>query len=390
MTSLAQSLRPQLESVRRAWLGSPLPAFLRWWGAELRACLPARWQVALTRGAQWRLLQPDGHAWLVREPGGSEALARIDAGLSPAQQQAALREACAGIDPQDLHLALCLPAREVLRRRLHLPVAAAANLRQVVAYEMDRQTPFTAAQVDFDVLEDVPAPRAAHIDLELVVVPKQRIEPLVQRLAGAGIEIDAVDALDGADRLGANLMPPESRRRRVSPRRRLNLALGGLLAVLVVLGMLQWLHNRQAVIDTMQAHVDAMHREARAVMHLRQRLKASADAASFLARQRAQSPTVLDVLEDLSQRLPVDTWLERMTIGSDGSVGMQGQSPQAARLVDLVKKSPYLSEPGFQGVIRTDPRTHKERFYLTAHLRSLQDIGKGAHDKAGDHAAATR
>jgi general secretion pathway protein L len=277
----------------------------------------------------------------------------------------------------------------VLRRRLTLPVAAAANLRQVVAYEMDRQTPFSADQVDFDVIEDVLPPRAAHIKLELVAVPRKRLEPLLKRLQEAGIDIDAVDALEGDGRRGANLLPPEHRHRRAHPRRRLNAILGGLLALLVVLGMLQWLHNRQAVIDTMQSQVDAMHREARSVMQLRKRLVASAGAASFLARQRAQSPTVLEVLDDLSKRLPQDTWLERMTIGSDGSVGMQGQSPQAARLVDLVKKSPYLTEPGFQGVIRTDPRTHKERFYLTAHLRSLKDA-KGAHDKAKDHAAATR
>lgn len=389
MASLAQSMRPQFESVRRAWRGSPLPAFMGWWGTELRACLPARWRAALARGAQWRLLQPDGDAWLVRDPGHAAPLARIDAALTPAQQQAALREACAGIDPLDLHLALCLPARDVLRRRLKLPVAAAANLRQVVAYEMDRQTPFSAGQVDFDVLEDAFDARADHIGLELVAVPRQRLEPLLQRLKDAGIDIDAVDALVGDRRLGANLLPPERRRRRVHPRRRLNLILGGLLALLVVLGMLQWLHNRQAVIDAMQSHVDAMHDQARAVMRLRQRIVASAGAASFLARQRAQSPTVLDVLDDLSKRLPQDTWLERMTIGSDGSVGVQGQSPQAARLVDLLKQSPYLSEPGFQGVIRTDPRTHKERFYLTAHLRSLSDTD-GAHDKAKDHAAATR
>jgi general secretion pathway protein L len=389
MASLAQSMRPQLESVRRAWRGSPLPVFLRWWGGELRALLPARCRAALARGAQWRLLQADGDAWLVRAPGVATPLARIDAQLSAAQQQAALREACAGIDPPDLHLALCLPAGQVLRKRLKLPLAAASNLRQVVAYEMDRQTPFSADQVDFDVLEDAPVADADHLGLELVAAPRQRLEPLLQRLQEAGIEIDAVDALAGNRRLGANLLPPERRIRRVHPRRRLNLVLGGLLAVLVVLGMLQWLHNRQSVIDRMQARVDAMHVQARSVMRLRKQLQASAGAASFLARQRAQSPTVLDVLQDLSKRLPQDTWLERFTLGKDGSVGMQGQSPQAARLVDLLKQSPYLSEPGFQGVIRTDPRTHKERFYLTAHLRTLDDAD-GGHDKARDHAAATR
>lgn len=389
MQALAQSMRPSLESLRRAWRGSPLPAFLGWWGGELRACLPARWRAALARGAAWRLLQPEGEDWLVSQPGTEAPLARIDAALSPVQQQAALREACAGVDPQDLRLALCLPARDVLRRRLRLPLAAAANLRQVAGYEMDRQTPFRLEQVYYDILERPAARGAEHLDVELVAVPRQRLEPLLARLGEAGITIDAVDAVAQSRRIGANLLPPAQRRRRRHPRRRLNLALGGVLVLLVLASMLQWLHNRQAVIDAMQARVDLLHDQARSVMRLRHRLVASADAASFLARQRAQSPTVLAVLEDVSKRLPTDTWLERFTLGSKGNVGMQGQSPQAARLVDLLKKSPYLSEPGFQGVIRTDPRTHKERFYLTAQLRSLGQAN-GSHDKARDHAAATR
>ncbi|MBB6184579.1 general secretion pathway protein L [Oleiagrimonas soli] len=387
MTSLTQSMRPQLEQVRRAWRGSPLPGFLHWWGAELRACLPVRWRAALMRGAQWRMLLPDGERWRVCAPGRADALAYIDASLSPAQQQAALREACVDIDPQDLHLALCLPAGAVLRRRLKLPAAATANLRQVVAYEMDRQTPFAADQVYFDPLESTPPKSGDALEVELVATPRQRLEPLLERLREAGIEVDAVDALDGDQRLGANLLPPEQRRRRVNPRQRLNLALGALFLLLLVLAMGQWLHNRRAVIDAMQAHVDTMHDEARSVMKLRQRLVASAGAAGFLARQRAQSPTVLAVLDDVSTRLPMDTWLERFNIGDDGSVGMQGQSPQAARLVDLLKKSPYLSEPGFQGVIQTDPRTHKERFFLTAHLKTADADAK---NKGGGDATQAR
>lgn len=388
MPSLTQSLRPSIESLSRAWHGSPLPGFLRWWGGELRASLPARWRTALDRGPQWCMFRLDGEDWLVTCPGDGTAPVRIGSALTPAQQQAALQDACAGIDPHDLRLALCLPASAVLRRRLHLPLAALPRLRQVLAYEMDRQTPFRADQVHFDIrlLEKA---AAGMLDVELVAVPRSRLDPLLQRLDATGLRVDAVDTLVDGQRLGVNLLPTGQRRRHRHPRQRLNLMLGGVLAALVLLAMLQWLHNRQAVIDAMQARVDTLHAKAREVMQLRKRLDASAGAERFLARQRAQSPTVLAVLEDLSKRLPADTWLERLTIGSDGSVGMQGQSPQAARLVDVLKTSPYLAEPGFQGVIRTDPRTHKERFYLTAHLRK-QDTGKTDPEQARKHETASR
>ena len=45
---------------------------------------------------------------------------------------------------------LCLPADKVLTRTLTLPLATEENLREVLAFQMDRQTPFTVEQVYYD------------------------------------------------------------------------------------------------------------------------------------------------------------------------------------------------------------------------------------------------
>ena len=42
---------------------------------------------------------------------------------------------------------LCLPADKVMARKLMLPLVAEENLRQVLGFEMDRQTPFSLDQV---------------------------------------------------------------------------------------------------------------------------------------------------------------------------------------------------------------------------------------------------
>ncbi|MCF3971964.1 hypothetical protein L2D92_32800, partial [Pseudomonas aeruginosa] len=46
-----------------------------------------------------------------------------------------------------------LPAGQVLQRTLRLPAAAGDRLRAVVGYEIDRQTPFEAGQVSYDIRE---------------------------------------------------------------------------------------------------------------------------------------------------------------------------------------------------------------------------------------------
>jgi general secretion pathway protein L len=99
-------------------------------------------------------------------------------------------------------------------------------------------------------------------------------------------------------------------------------------------------------------------------------LQDNAGAAGFLVQRKAQTITVLDVLQELTARLPDDTWLERFTLDSSGHIGFQGQSAKAASLVDALQNSRLIANPGFQGVIQRDPSTGKERFYMVAQVQA--------------------
>lgn len=370
MNAASQSLRPQLDRLRRAWHGSPLPGFFAWWGGELRNLLPVRWRTLFGGGAVWYLLQHDEGHWMLRRAGDPVLSARWDDTLDAPAQQAALAGATAGTAAQDLRLALCLAPDAALRRRLPLPLAARDNLRQVGAFEMDRQTPFRAEQVHYDIRERPGAAPAGRFNAELVAVPRGQLDTQLQRLREAGIAVDAVDLTDGANRLGVNLLPRESARVRHDPRRRLNLALAGGIVLLLLLCLGQWLHNREDALATMQAQVDSMRGQAQRVALLRRQLQDNAGAAGFLVQRKVQTITVLDVLQDLTARLPDDTWLERFTLDSSGHIGFQGQSAKAASLVDALQGSRLIANPGFQGVIQRDPSTGKERFYMVAQVQA--------------------
>jgi len=367
--SMTSSLRPQLEQVRRAWRASPLPRFFAWWGGELAALLPAGLRARFGGGAAWHLLERSDADWRLRRDGSADVLAQWSDELDASTQQAALADGLRGVDREDLRLALCLPAAQVLRRPLLLPAAARDTLRQVGAFEMDRQTPFRPEQVRYDIRElGTPAP-AGRLAAELVAVPRATLDPLLGRLGQLGIAVDAVDLGVGNGRCGVNLLPPEQAPRRAHPRQRLNLALAAAIVVLVGLVLGEWLHNRRDALEQMQAQVDTMRGEAQKVGTLRQQLQDTAGAAGFLAERKKNTSSALAVLQDLSQRLPMTAWLERLSIDNTGQVGFQGQSPQAARLVDALKDSTVISNPNFQGTIQADPQTGKERFYMVAQLR---------------------
>ncbi|QEE26077.1 fimbrial assembly protein [Rhodanobacter glycinis] len=370
MNAASQSLRPQLDRLRRAWRGSPLPGFFAWWGGELRNLLPVRWRMLFGGGAVWHLLQHDDGQWVLRRAGDPAPLARWDDSLDAPAQQAALSGATVGTAPQDLRLAFCLSPDAALRRRLPLPLAARDNLRQVGAFEMDRQTPFRVEQVHYDIRECAGAAPTGRFNAELVAVPRGLLDAQLQRLREAGIAVDAVDLSEGASRLGVNLLPRENARVRHDPRRRLNLALAGGIVLLLLLCLGQWLHNREDALASMQAQVDSMRGQAQRVALLRRQLQDNAGAAGFLVQRKAQTITVLDVLQELTARLPDDTWLERFTLDSSGHIGFQGQSAKAASLVDALQNSRLIANPGFQGVIQRDPSTGKERFYMVAQVQA--------------------
>ena len=369
MTNATQSLRPQLDRVRRAWRASPLPRFLAWWGGELGALLPASWGRLFGGGAQWYLLQRVEERWELRRAGDTEVRAQWPRGTEAAIEQAALAAAIREVDREDLRLALLLPAAAVLRRRLLLPRAAADNLQQVGAFEMDRQTPFRVEQVYYAVIElDAPAP-AGRFFAELVAVPRDTLDPLLTELENAGIHVDAADVAESTGRLGVNLLPPARVPHRTHPRQRLNLALAGAAVLLLVLALAQWLNNREQALAAMQAQVQGMQAEAQQVAALRQELQDNAGAASFLVRRKQNRVTMLDMLLDLTRRLPQSAWMERLSVDPSGQVGFQGQAPQAAALIDALKDSKIVRDPNFQGSIQPDPATGKERFYMVAQLR---------------------
>lgn len=375
-------LSPGMERAWLAWQRSQGPRFFRWWGGELAALLPARVRAHVLRGPEVLLLLAQADGLRVRRERTGDLLAQVEANAAPEEQRAAFLRACRDVDPSDRRLVLLLPPTFVLRRRLQLPQAAATDLRRVVGYEIDRQTPFKPDQVWYDVrvLDLDAAP--GQIAVELIAVPRAEVEPLLARLLGIGVVPDAIDVANDPNpadgRLGVNLLPPAQRPRRAHPRRRANLIMTAICVALAVIVMLQWLGNRQAALDAMQAQVDALHAQARQATALREQLVNAAGASGFLAARKRATPSPLAVLRDLTQRLPADTWLQRFSLDSTGQLTMQGESAKAAGLIDTLRDSTLITEPKLQGVIQPDPVTGKEHFDLSAQLRGTGKTGNAA------------
>ena len=76
---------------------------------------------------------------------------------------------------------------------------------------------------------------------------------------------------------------------------------------------------------------------------------------------------MLEVLADLTRRIPDDTSLDKLAI-NDGKLVVVGQSRAAPALVGLLQESPVLRSPALSGAVQADPRTGRDRFTLTAQV----------------------
>lgn len=353
---------------------STLPARLR---EAVLAALPPAWRDRLASDARHVALQRQGEALQL-----SVASHRGDARLGDVPLDPELLEGLrARIDGSGTPCWLLLPAAGVLRRVLVLPAAAEPRLREVLAFELDRQTPFSADQVSFEgrVLSRDLATQQLRV--ELLVLPRARLDaelaalgPLAPGLAG----VDVVE--DDGRRLGLNLLPDAARAGGRDPVRRLHLGLAAVAAVALVGTLALTLHNRAERRDELRALVASANDQAREARLLRNQLVSSAQAANFLAATRAGRPTMLEVLDDLTRRIPDDTSLDKLAING-GNLVMVGQSRAAPALVALLEASPLVADPALSGVVQSDPRSGRDRFTLTARVVNAP-AGEGGDDAA--------
>lgn len=366
MPTLPDQLAQPLSRLAARYAQSPIPRFLAWWGSELRACLPLRWRERFRVADRSILLQRVDRQLIVSalRDGGMVELGRLVA--EPPESLPAALNGLLDEDGRELRRVLLLAPQASLRRVLHLPAAALENLASVLGFELDRQTPFRADQVHYDsrVLEH-PAD-ARQVPVQLALVTRERLAAELSAINGLAGTLSAVDVIEADGQpAGFNFLPIEARARRNHGFVWLMVGLSLLVVFLLWVGMSQMLLNRADAVQRLQAEVDAQRSEARAVMRLRDELDEAAAGANFLAVEKASQPSMLMMLDELTRRLPDDTFLERMS-AANGNLTLAGQSAQAPQLVKLLQEATTFREVALSGPIQPDPRTGKDRFNIAA------------------------
>ena len=359
-----------------------LTRFFRWWFAELKALPPQRLKDALTPDRPSLLLDIGEERLTVnfRAGGKTEAVGHIDLGDTTLEQQRQELALLLGkVKRRKVEIALRLQPSQSLRWRLAFPAAAASDLPQAIAFQINQRTPFQAVETYSDHRIAERSSGGDQIWVEVALALQGQVHKLLAKAQAWNLAPDRVDVAegdgdDGPSARGFNLLPHDRSRKDGSLTRRLNAALALMVAGLLTASVAMPLLQQHTRLERLEALLVDARREAATTRRLQGEIEALSREAGFLpSMKRSRSLQVL-VIEELTEVLPDHTFLTELRIkGSD--VNIVGSSTSASTLVGLLEGSPLFQRPRFRSSITQDPRNGLERFNLSFELE-----GNGAPD----------
>ncbi len=328
-------------------VGIRLSRVLSWWLGELAAMLPAR--LRDRRIQRQAVLLTAAEAVVTRD--GAE--------LGRFHDRRDLARALAG------PVALRLPPGRAVRRMVPLPAAAEDNLRQVLAFEMDRQTPWAAADVVYACRVVAREPARRRIEAEMVVAPRVVVEEALALARRWGVTPDTVEAGEAAAG-GLDLLPPGSRRRR-DWAGRLSAAVVALAVLGVAAAGLAGIDRRRDAARQLGAQAAALEGRAREAAELRRRLDREDADARFLASRKSAFPPMVAVIDELTRVLPDNAWIGQLEVAG-GGIEVIGWSPSATEVVRRMEEAALFHHAEFRSPLLPDPGQGMERFHVAARL----------------------
>ncbi len=352
-------------------LGSAVARFPGWWLGELGALVPERLRQAMHDEAKWIVLDVSGPGLAISRGRGERAqeIGYVELGQDRAAERRAVTGLLRKLNPRAATVVLRLADTRALRRLVDLPLAAEENLREVLAFEMDRQTPFKPDEVYFDCQVVARDEESQLLRAELTVIPRTVADEALERAADWGLAPQVVDiaGVASSETGHLNLLPPDLVPTPARSGSLLTAALVLLAAGLAATALYLLFERQSEVAKLMAERVAAAKVEAESAASLRKELDRVIEESGFLGGRKRGSGTVTATLDELTQVLPDHTWVYQLRLDKN-EVRVSGYSSAASEIIALIDASPAFREVKFRSPVTQDARLGLERFNLSAEI----------------------
>jgi general secretion pathway protein L len=339
-------------------------AFLSWWFRQLAGLLPG----FVTRDSAHRadavILEwgADVVTLLIRSKGTISSIAQSTADEAGLQELAQALRHERSVPPMVL---LRLPPEWELRKPLSFPIAARRDLKNLLGFEIDRETPFARAEIYWSYALRRQDLAHGRFEVDLLLVPRRSADPLIEAARRVGLDPVAVEVGGGPQ--GAHLVPLKVQTLSTSFRpdrpwisRVAAAGALGLIAIAAPFAFQEW------AIASADATIASLEAQANEAAHLRQSADQFARTADFF-KQSEHHGSGLATLGAVTRSLPDDSYLTALTLRGN-RLTMSGLSPSAALLVGLFAHSPLFREPSFDSPVVGSENGDLERFTISVSL----------------------
>jgi general secretion pathway protein L len=357
--------------------------FLRWWWRELSFFIPEKIKQLISNDAGLIIVSPIAQQLQLHyeNNGHSELIASLERGEASSltfknyyDKDERLAKA---------KIVLRLNASQAVQKELSLPLAAKENLAQVVAYELDRYTPFKAEQVYFAVKLLSIDNEAGQLRALLILTTREVVDTLYDDLNSLGLIAQFIDVAGTdndyvLDNNPYNLLPERLREKTSNAPRIIYGALSFAIILLFIGTLVMPVWFEYSAVQLLEESIKSIEKEAKGIKAQQQEIDDMMEETRQLIAEKTAAPPLIKILNELSVLIKDDTSLSYLQY-SEGHLQIQGESPVASNLISVLEASDLFSNTRFVSPVTQDTVTKLERFQIT-----VDSIGAKKSDDNGE------
>jgi general secretion pathway protein L len=261
---------------------------------------------------------------------------------------------------------LRLGEADVLAKTVTLPLAAERELDQVLAFEMDRETPFKPEELYWNHRITAADRQNGRLSVNLSLVPKENLDPLLAALAQIGIRPTRAEIADDPDK-GFYLPLNGNGGREHHASGRLLWPAAACCAALALAAVVTPFVRQELTLASLEGEVAVGRAAAAEGENLRQEIDRLSGTAGFIESERDKAGRPLAVLAAATRILPDDTYLTEMEL-RQRKVTLSGRSAGAARLIGALATDGEFRNPAFSAPVTRLEALRSELFTINAEV----------------------
>ncbi len=345
-------------------------AFWYWYSAEAQTLLPPTtisW--LLNRGERKLIIRAQAGGDVVSMFGDEATPAGGDGGMNnpaPSAHELLMRHSKAN---KATKLILELPREKFFVRSFEAPAAARAALAQLLPSEIERKTLFKLDDIFFGHVVGKSLEHPGKLRVTQWILRRDMAQSALEQAGLTLADLDMVRPTPGSD--GDNELPQIA----VKPSAKSSTWFRQTLMAMGVLGVCLFI--AAATLKTLSVHktgaqldeeIAAAARQAGVVRTLARQATAESALLSGMRRERDDTPSLADLLEETARILPDSAYLREWRLSEqkpgERRVDLTGIADAAADLPALLDKSPMFFDTTLTTAITPDAQEKRERFSL--------------------------